>query len=1443
MGVSAADTDPSVYQPPPPEDDPAPVGGSTGADGGGEDTAPVSAPASSPEPAAPVDTFEGPPAPAQTKSTPAPAPEPKADDPKKSDDPKPTGGFYGAAGADVERRLNDNTKQLQGVLKDSGDPSKFFFGVTTTAHERAGLLGKVEEKSTGVVKDSISRERRSFDDMARANFSEFKRSEKRQEELQALPPDQQKAFRAALDQYDAKNAPAPVTSNDPAARRKAELQRTLSDSYTQLPNLAQQALAKPEKALDYAHAWNKADDARRELNEPANRSWFEDKRKVVDGALSRNGLGDGVRQQLWDEREKTDAAESKDRVKQYDQDIADMKAGRKPDDGGHAERMRAWNQDRVDRVEGKGPPTAAYQTEKKQLDAQKADLDKQIAEEKAKSKPAPAPAQGTAGAGGQPAAGGQDAGRNFTLERLQRERADLDKKGDQVERKHREALDDYAKDQAERASRQPQRALDGLQQQRADLDKQLADKSLDPGKRAELEKQRAGLDGQVDKARAEVKRAEQEATDKVRALAEKEGGSKGLWDQANKVRDQLGDYDRNNGVPAKRDELARAKENQGYTERGLEQAKKDQKAISRGELRLTRDGKDVPNKEFGRETDERVNTLEKGLAGDRARTGRAEADLAATQVGRKELEAQQAVKIAQATAADIGTQRLGQRPESLGRSGFPSDIERGLLSKDPQVQKDAAAKATAWIDDRKRNGLGPTEKAELKELGKKYGFEPHEDRGLYRAAKNAESADQGVEKARGEAKRTAEEADRLEKEAKERGAQLPPKPTEVPPDRNRFPAQPQPQPAAPQPAQGGPAKTPPTPEKERAPIDPALSPEDRAHLERQQKEVLEMGEKVRAKVEPFAKWLQSQGVPTPPSTRSGGGTGADPSKVVPDGVKDAAHDALKSALENPAVVKKLMENERFAYGFMSQAAGMVGGLYELGEMGVKGVANVVSDPQGAAEKAWNGIKYAAENPGQVAKDTWDGAVKIATGLKDAVVKSYEKDPEEFKGRAAFEVLSFLIPGAGEAGAAAKGANATSKAAEVLRAGEAGAELLRAGEKGAEVLSAAEKATEVAKGVEKGAEVAKATEKAVEVAKAGEGTAEALRPGTQAFDELKKTVEAKEELARRLRESLPGGRHEPIDGMKGRSHGMSGRGSDMTPEMAQRQVAKLEKEAAEGRATLDAAAKAGRSSVEEIGKVAEKEAGKLTAEQFTEKVMGYPKELTEKFTNGEIESARVYLGNEVKGNPLDPAKRFPQSDLIEGLDEAKKGFIGADGKAVPPGEVGRINFKHINGQLRGIKKDLTPGEIDRVNEVVKRMDTMMEKSTVQEPTTVYRVTGKGSYSTPDAKGFLPPDKGFQSTGRTPQLGFAGQKEEAAKSILQIIEVPKGTKALDMDALTRFYGDLESFRGRMPHGVPGSSPFGENELLLARGTQLQVVDQWVDPATGLTIQRARVVPAKK
>jgi hypothetical protein len=292
---------------------------------------------------------------------------------------------------------------------------------------------------------------------------------------------------------------------------------------------------------------------------------------------------------------------------------------------------------------------------------------------------------------------------------------------------------------------------------------------------------------------------------------------------------------------------------------------------------------------------------------------------------------------------------------------------------------------------------------------------------------------------------------------------------------------------------------------------------------------------------------------------------------------------------------------------------------------------------------------------------------------------------------------------------------------------------------------------------------------------------------------------------------------------------------MKPEQIRAQINTLEQEASVNRTRMAAAAPPARPSVGELVDSSTKTAAGMTDEALTRRAFGYPEDLSQKFSNGEIESMRVYLGNEVRGDPLNPAARFPQSDLHDGLDDLAKGFTDVNGNAVPPGDVTRINFQHINGQLRGSRKDLTPGQADRVQEVVQRMDSAMEKSRLQEPTTVYRVN-KAEYTRPDASGLIRPDPGFQSTARTPQTGFATSNPK--DYVVQMIELEPGQKAFDMDALTRFYGDLDSFRGRMPEGVPQKSPFGEQEVLLPRGTQFRVLDEWTDAASGFTVQRVKV-----
>jgi ADP-ribosyltransferase exoenzyme len=600
----------------------------------------------------------------------------------------------------------------------------------------------------------------------------------------------------------------------------------------------------------------------------------------------------------------------------------------------------------------------------------------------------------------------------------------------------------------------------------------------------------------------------------------------------------------------------------------------------------------------------------------------------------------------------------------------------------------------------------------------------------------------------------------------------------------------------------------------------AMSPENRAHLARQQKEITEKANQFSNWASRTGDWFQ-RNVPGVKQLNQLGSTmgdfagtwgmkgaqavGADKWKV-PDAVMDAADKVTKPILQNQALMDSMMTQERFNYGVGMEAAGTVEGLHTMATR---------------PGEVLDGLKNAASHPIETGK-------QIGNAVKDA----WNKDPVEFAGRAAFEVGSMLIPGAGEAGAATKAGEVAEKVGTAARVAEGVEDVAKLGnglEKAGQVGTDVGRAAQVATGAKDAAKVGSGAEKLA----GGAETAGRLRQGTAEFDQLAQQTAAKEELARRLRGTLDG-RNELAPG--GRGHAMSGATPDMPPEQIRAQINKLEQEASVNRSKMAVADPPLRPELGELTENAGKEASKLTNADFTKKALGYPEDLTEKFKPGEIESMRTYLGNEVRGDPLDPSRRFVQSDLHDGLDELSKGFTNANGVEVPPGDVSRINFQHINGQLRGTRTDLTPGQLDRVNQVVKNMDTAMEKSALQEPLTVYRVN-KSQFTRPGADGLIAPDKAFQSTGRTPQLGFA--TEDPSKYTVQIIELDKGQHVFDMDALTRFNGDIESFRGRMPSGVPNKSPFGEQELLLPRNTQLKVTDSWVDAKTGMTVQRVKVV----
>src|SRR4051794_37404121 len=121
MGISPAGADPTVFEPPPSEPDPVAADGGVGpASGPGGPAAPA-APAPAQGPAAPVDTFESAPAQPATR--------------------------YGAAGPELEKRLDKNGDEVRAALANKDDPAKNFFEVATKSQERVDLLGKVIDKT------------------------------------------------------------------------------------------------------------------------------------------------------------------------------------------------------------------------------------------------------------------------------------------------------------------------------------------------------------------------------------------------------------------------------------------------------------------------------------------------------------------------------------------------------------------------------------------------------------------------------------------------------------------------------------------------------------------------------------------------------------------------------------------------------------------------------------------------------------------------------------------------------------------------------------------------------------------------------------------------------------------------------------------------------------------------------------------------------------------------------------------------------------------------------------------------------------------------------------------------------------------------------------------------------------------------------------------------
>lgn len=155
----------------------------------------------------------------------------------------------------------------------------------------------------------------------------------------------------------------------------------------------------------------------------------------------------------------------------------------------------------------------------------------------------------------------------------------------------------------------------------------------------------------------------------------------------------------------------------------------------------------------------------------------------------------------------------------------------------------------------------------------------------------------------------------------------------------------------------------------------------------------------------------------------------------------------------------------------------------------------------------------------------------------------------------------------------------------------------------------------------------------------------------------------------------------------------------------------------------------------------------------------------------------------------------------------------------------ISYMHnsdiVNDHLRGKETDTMIGA-PSIEQWVTKMDSALEHARLHEDVTVYRgIVDDGMTSDPEAYvGDMIRDKGFTSTTLDPAIAesFAGYGEGA--TILKI-DLPKGSRAGYIDALD----------------VKGD--FQERELLLARGSALQITAFDGEDYMGRPIFRARLM----
>jgi len=1069
---------------------------------------------------------------------------------------------------------------------------KSHFAFTQTLVDRSDLL-KQAEAEKGPMQDVYRKQRQQIEEMAAQKIAETARKPELRNAVEKLPPEQQAKWKAAEERYArGELGQKSVAAATPEEKARVDgLQKQRQDAYGAMARVTPEERKTYDGAMRYAGAWNKAADADRALDPkaPLAEERFKDKSDVLDGALKDPALTPEQKKTLQGERDRTEIGALKSKIAGYDKELEAIRSGAAVGDPKVRERLKANAQDKLARLEGTGAPTNQYQTERRQIDEERARIDADLAKERAKRPPV---ARGEAGQGPQGVTPAGDGGPSLKEKQLLARRAELDQKSGQLERDQRDRLKDHAEHQADQKTAEAEKKVDQLSQQRDAVAKQLADPALDPAKRADLEKQRSGFDQQIADQRTQIDKARQEAAGQSKDALLKR--AEALRQEGKAARNAVFSTGNAEQVVNARTEAERAGKNLESVQRSLESAKKDLKALDDKKMVILRGDKQVPYPEARKELQDKVDGLEKLAADYTAKKTGAESIVKDAEVEQAKHDLEWRTKEAQATALEESAKRLNER---LGPNGLPEDIERGIRNRDPQ----ALQRAGEWQQQNRDRWLGPQEKADLKVLGREFGFDPVESRPLYSDAKNAEKAKADLSRAQTDA--TAAKQRAADAEAERRRVNgLPPTP---PPDPKTLPLEPKLFPSKAPPAEAPPAKNdaappaagtapsaPKDPPKQREPINPALDAEDRKHLERQGKELEERGRRYHEKLQKFAGWLNENA----PGVLQGGAADRKPGPggqtqppsfdlSTPEKMQDALHSMVKTALENPDFAKSLMKDERKLYGFTMQFMDTVEGLAHLGGEAAEGLADFLKDPKGQLSKAGDAIAKAADDPRGTAERTWEKTKQVAGHIKKAIADAYEKDPHEFAGRAAFEVVSLLFP-ASKAGTAGKGAevlNAVEKAGEVARAAEKAGEVTRAAEKAVEVTRAAEKTAEAARATEKTAEAARAAEKASQAAKEAEKAATAAR--AKEITELERAVKAKEDAALRLRESLPGGRH-PVEGPQG-ARNMSG-AAGQTPEQIAKNAERLEREAEAMRKSLtDARAAAAKGALAGAGSRSEK----------------------------------------------------------------------------------------------------------------------------------------------------------------------------------------------------------------------------------------------------------------